>query len=602
MLKRFADALQFAAGTVVAGLLIGVGEALYRDVEALYAGALYAALWAAIGIVPSGWLVLRPRTTVCSMGLFTAGVACAGSGSLLVLGRFVLLRDVFHESPRHALTSLALAFVIAALFFAVCLAFGRRAPGSLPRAWLAPAAAFAVFTALAWRGDDPTPTAPTPRPLNGSGVILVVADALRADALGVYGAPQHRNAPATPHIDAWASGGLVFRDASAQASWTRPAVASLLTSRHAIAHQTMAKTAVLPQELPTLTKAAQQGGVHTAAVVTNYNLEAGFGFARGFDHFRYLAPARYLGAPDRANRLAAYNAYRVVRERYLPLRREAKHFYRSGDAVNAEAMALLDEIAPNDADRFILWLHYMEPHDPYFAVTGESYARVAHPRPPGDWAPSMHAAYRDGVTRFDTAFGELLAGIRARGLAETTTIVLVSDHGEEFFEHGGYYHGTTLYEEQLRIPLVIAGPGIDAAHRDNVARQIDIAPTILARLGVAIPETFEGHDLLAEGAPPPYTLAEEDHEGNVLRSLRMAGHKIILANQGNPRGLREVELYDLQGDAAESQVVNDGARTRALSATLHNALGEARRGGGQAQTRHLDNDAQAQLRALGYVE
>jgi arylsulfatase A-like enzyme len=216
----------------------------------------------------------------------------------------------------------------------------------------------------------------------------------------------------------------------------------------------------------------------------------------------------------------------------------------------------------------------------------------------------MHAAYLDGVRRFDQAFGELLAGLRARDLLDHVTLIVTADHGEEFGDHGGFYHGLTLYEELLHVPLMIAGPDIAPGYAADLARQVDMAPTIAARFGVAAPASWEGRDLFGEHAPPEFAVAEEDHEGNVLRAIRgVSGRKLILANRNNPRGLAISELYDLQADPGEKTPRDDAAVADALRRRLDETLVASRRQPASgAATRALDADAAAELRSLGYLK
>ncbi|MEM6733189.1 MAG: sulfatase-like hydrolase/transferase, partial [Myxococcota bacterium] len=400
-----------AAGMAVGGLVVGLAEALYRDVQLVYASFLYGALWAAAGLAFAIALsVLKRRRS--QSPLFGLGIGLAMCPSGFVLVRFAVMRDVLQEHPGANLKATA-AGLIAALILALVIFGVTRSLRKvfyyedLPRlvTWFTAALPLAVFSILALGGDDALPTAPPdPKPLKGKGTVLLVVDTLRADALGVYGASEHDGAPVTPNLDAFANRGMVFDDVTAQASWTRPAVASLLTSRHPIAHQTMSKSAILPESLETLAEAMKRGGRKTAGVVTNYNLEAGYGFAQGFDQYRYLAPARYLGAPERANRLAAYNVYRLVREKLITAGREARFFYREGEIVNAVGLEMLDAIGDED---FFVYLHYMEPHDPYFGKD-RSFARVAQPHPPASLKDAMLDAYRDEVRRFDRIFGELM--------------------------------------------------------------------------------------------------------------------------------------------------------------------------------------------------
>lgn len=611
MRRQIFDAGPLAAGAAIAGASVGLAEALYRDVDLVYGAMLGGAACAMVGALASVALAATRRGREMPHGLLTAGFLCTLVPWLSVLGRFVLLRDVFHEAPSKRWLATLLAVVAALALVAPVVAarrwirrrfFADRVPGWL--GWTAPATMLAVFALLTQRADDaPTQASPSPQPLRGSGVILVVVDTLRADALGAYGASLHRDAAASPHFDRLAREGRLYVDTTAQASWTKPAVASLLTSRHASGHATMSKSAMLPAALPTLASELAAHAVHTGAVVTNYNLEPGFGFERGFEHYEYLAPARYLGGPPRANRLALYNAYRLLRERWLTLGREERYFSRSGRAVNAAGLAWLDRVGN---ESFFLYLHYMEPHDPYFAddATLTSYARVTTPNPRLEVAAAMHLAYRDDVRRFDVMLGELDAALAARGLTERATLIVTSDHGEEFGEHGAFWHGTSLYEHQLDVPLVIRGPGAAQGRDTSIARQIDIAPTVLGRFGHTAPASWEGRDLLGASPAPSRVLAEQDHDGHQLRAIREGNRKLILANPDNPRGLAPTELYDLAQDPGERQnaAATSPAEVEALTKHLDAGLDQSRVGGARHSQRKTTPDMEAELRSLGYVK
>ncbi len=598
--------------------MVGLFEGLFRGVSVPYSLFLYGALCAAAGMAGAILLslIVKERGVVLGAGLITWGVALTTAASALVLVRFIVQRDVLQEAPGSGTTATGAGAGAAVGVFLVFYLIGRIWGGKirkrdplrrLKKTWLWPALTVMVFFFMTLSGDDAIPAQTRPEPLAGRGVVLVVVDTVRADVLGAYGAGEHRGAPPSPNIDELATRGRLFSDVSAQASWTKPAMATIVTSRHASGHGTMSKPAILPESLPTIATVLKAAKIGTGGVVTNYNLEEGFGFARGFDRFEYLAPARYLGAPKRANRLAAYNVYRVLREKLLTGGREAKNFYRSGASVNAVGFEILAELAKKPEDRFFLWLHYMEPHDPYFSADGKSYARVSHPHPPAEWAEAMKLAYRDDVLLFDRFLGDLMSGLAARGLAETTDVILLSDHGEEFDDHGGFYHGVTLYEEQLHVPLIMTGPNVPAGVEADLARQVDIAPTVAALFGVKAPESWEGRDLLGDTEVPPVAIAEEDHEGNQLSSVRYTDPekplKLITANPGNPRGLGETELYDLGKDPGEKQSMTSTAPkvVEALRAAFGKAQKQSKVGGAVAGSRVLDADAAAELRALGYM-
>ena len=265
-------------------------------------------------------------------------------------------------------------------------------------------------------------------------------------------------------------------------------------------------------------------------------------------------------------------------------------------------MSILDTIGN---DPFFLWVHYMEPHDPFFAKDGTSFARVSQPYPPLEAAPSFRDAYDADIERLDQGVKELLDGLKARGLEDRVTIAFTSDHGEEFGEHGGYYHGVTLYQEMLHIPLFLVGPDIPAVTRTDIARHIDLAPTLAARFDAPLPSTWEGRDLLGSSTPPTHVFAEEDHQGNKLKSIRVLngpGHKLILANPDNPRGLDTVELYGIDADPMEQTKLPPSPYEADLTLLLEEGREAQRKGGQTAKPVALDADSEAELRALGYVE
>ena len=600
-------------GTTAGGILTGFAEACYRDASLIYSMFFYGALCAVGGLFALPFLQVLPKSKRPPR-LGTIGAALTLFATTLVIGRFLVLRDFFAESSGAHLPATAIAAVLAVAvalgIYSTGRAFGQNFRSDRLNGW--PAWSFVGLTLLGFGvlASQPTVTAlqrsSESQFDNGDskGVILVVADALRADALSTYGAKMHRQEPSTPNIDKWAQSSVVFDDMSAQASWTKPTMASIMTSRHVPGHQTMLKTDVVPDSLPTLAEVLTGGNVDTAAVVTNYNLEPSYGFSAGFKNYRYLAPDRYLGAPEDANRLVAYNVYRLIHERYMSTAREARFFYQEGTQVNEEAFAFLDQkrTAP-----FFLWLHYMEPHDPFFANDGQSYARVASPNPPEHMAKTFHDAYLDDVQRFDKSFEQLLTGLSKRGLLDRVHIVLTSDHGEEFGEHGGYYHGQTLYEEMLNIPLVISGPAVTPARRADIARQVDIAPTIAGLFGIDADKSWEGRNLLGDTAAPTHTFASQNHQGQILESARQnhpQAMKLIKANENNPRGLEATELYELGADSKEKTSIKDAQPivVQTLESELKLHKERSTQGGAARQKKEMKLEDEAELRALGYIE
>jgi arylsulfatase A-like enzyme len=227
----------------------------------------------------------------------------------------------------------------------------------------------------------------------------------------------------------------------------------------------------------------------------------------------------------------------------------------------------------------------------------------------------MARLYRGEIEYLDVRFGELVAELERRGLYDDMVITLVADHGEEFQEHGGWWHGTTLFEEQIHVPLLVkwpaGSPAAGADERAHVSRLIDVAPTLLARAGADVPKEMQGVDLAGDRAARSerdrVVFAEEDHEGNVLRAIRTETWKWVEANAGNPRGLPEKALYDVAGDRGETENVYESAEANGHVAELKRHLdaqqtyAEANKvGSGEAAS--ITKEEEDALRALGYIE
>jgi arylsulfatase A-like enzyme len=382
-------------------------------------------------------------------------------------------------------------------------------------------------------------------------IILIVADTLRADALGSYGA----GANATPALDGFGAEGVRFASAFSQSTWTRPSIATILTSLYPSTHGAIHKMDTLPDHVTTLAEALQAQGYWTAGFVSNINVAPVFNFQQGFAEYTYLPPDFYFWATDSVTQLAIYKGLRVVRERFFGHRIYFNHYYQDAAVVNAAVSRWLDEGPPRP---FFLFIHYMDPHDPYFEhpYNGRGVARVIDPDPPASRKDEMHRLYTEDVSYLDNHLGVLFDRLKVHGVYDDSIIAITADHGEEFQEHGGWWHGTTLFEELVHIPLMIkrAHEPQPGTVESRTARTLDIAPTLMATAGLRAPDTFAGHDLFGQaraGEEPLF--AEEDLEGNVLASLRIGSWKLITANPGNPRRLEAVELYDLNQDPNELQ-------------------------------------------------
>ena len=496
------------------------------------------------------------------------------------VARYNLNLRVFHEelvtfSPTGLAVHLALALVMGALALLLVFLGGRvqRRRGGLLLAVTAMIACVVVTSGGALLASREMAPPSIVRHTNGTAaghpnVLLIIIDTLRADAIGAYSG----NAEATPNLDRLARDGVRFANTFSQATWTRPSIATILTSLYPSVHGAVHKLDMLPDRVTTLAEALRDNGYWTSGFVSNINVAPVFNFQQGFDEYDYIAPDFYFWATDSATRLAIYKGLRVVRERFFGNRIYFYNYAQDSAVVNRSVFHWLDQRPPNP---FFLWVHYMDAHDPYFEIpyNGRGVARVTDPDPPASHAPEMHKLYGEDVHYLDEHLGHLFDRLKQLGLYDNTEIIVTADHGEEFQEHGGWWHGTTLYQEEMHVPLIIKrahDPQAGSVVTD-VTRSLDIAPTAVAAAGLTPPPSFMGRNLF--GPPPaqaPPVYVEEDLEGNVLHGLRDGPWKVIQANAGNPRGLPPVALYNLDQDPKEQRNLaqSDPERTSQMLAAL----------------------------------
>jgi arylsulfatase A-like enzyme len=608
------------AGGLLAGALVGVVEAVAAWMHAHGTGEMAAVAWAALVYGALG-AAGGAGAGVVGLVLGTDGFALAFAGVLaglgLVVARFRVIRDVFLEQAPRGLVPNVVQVAALAVTFLVAVWLWRRLRGTTARGALVtrPVAAAVVVLVVAAGWTAVTRLRPAPErppsparaaaPAGAPNVVLIMVDTLRGDHLGCAGYTRIR----TPHIDALAADGIRFANAFSQASWTRPSVATILTGLYPSSHGAAHKADVLPDRVDTLAELLARGGYHTAGFANNANVSEVFNFQQGFDEFRYLAPELFFGASEQAAQLALYGGLRLVRERFFARRVDVRNYYHPAEDVTAEAVRWL-EGRGDGASPFFLFLHYMDPHDPYMVhpFDGEGYARVANPNPPPAVAEKFRQLYDGEVAYLDQHLGTLFDDLRRRGLWEKTLVVLTADHGEEFHEHGGWWHGTTLYDEQIHVPLLMKPPGTAGGGRvvDDLATSLDIVPTVLATAGLAGPDVLQGHALPLGGGPVPArerVFSEEDLEGNVLQAVRTRDWKLVNANPGNPRGLAPEELYDLARDPREQTNVatQDPASLETMRATLGRSFVEARAHAGATQQTGGDAATTERLRSLGYI-
>lgn len=437
-------------------------------------------------------------------------------------------------------------------------------------------------------------------------VLLVSIDTLRADALSCYGAPDG----STPALDALAGEAIRFESAYAEAPWTLPSHATLMTSLRPGAHA-VAVDRSLPGGARTLAEALRDRGYRTAAWVASDYLDRPYGFDRGFGRFE---------------RRGHFDAPRTV----------------------DEALSLL---AREPLRRWFLFLHFFDVHGPYWqppgGVPGPALEGVEVPAevgafdylregmPEGVTVPELRRRYGIGVTRADREVGRLVAGLKEQGLWEGALVVVVSDHGEAFSERDGWLgHGLLPNEEELRVPWLLKLPRSEDKGGTTVAGPVglvDVLPTLLDAVDGSRMPGAQGRPLLSALAPGALAQGEalsvssatggtrslRTVEWRYVEPWRATAEQVIALHlrvpaQETARWARRLStsarLYDVREDPAE---LHDLLAARPLEAArlqesirrlAEEDLSALRdHAGGPGGAVALDTERRERLRSLGYL-
>jgi len=403
-------------------------------------------------------------------------------------------------------------------------------------------------------------------------VVIVTFDTTRADHIGAYG---HTGA-STPNVDRLAAEGALFRRAFTAVPITLPSHTTIMTGRYPMAHGVRDNGIfIVPEEELTLAEILRGDGYRTAAAVGSFPLTAQFGLDQGFELFDGRVSA---GFKD------------FLARRRLP---KSGLFFdeRRAARVNEAVYPWLDE---HHREPFFLWVHYFDPHQPQV--------------PPPPFNQLFAGRLYDGEIAYaDESMGTLLDRLRALGVYERTLVVFASDHGEGLGEHHEDTHSILAYNTTLHVPLVMRIPGGPAGRVvDERVGTVDIVPTVLDLLGLAVPDGIHGRSLEplvglgngeAEALRPYYaeTLSPRLLNGwGELRGIFFGGFKYVHGP--------EPELFDLEEDPGE--IINLVDKRPKVVTELHHELGEFMRihadSRGDAR-QEIDDETLRRLESLGYL-
>jgi arylsulfatase A-like enzyme len=441
-------------------------------------------------------------------------------------------------------------------------------------------------------------------------IVLISLDTVRPDYLGCFGYPKDTS----PNIDRFAEDAVLFLNAYSTASWTLPAHISLMTSLNCLHHQVYYPYEKMDAENFTFSEILRGRDFYTAAFTGGGFLSSTYGFAKGFDE-------------------------------YQELRSHNKEAIRSDEAEYL-ARQSVDFITKNKGKRFFLFLHTYQPHDPYNnpSPTGKKFlpddpkwrevslvdlfkktGRFNHSFSDKE-KRNIAALYEGEIGYTDEVYVKpVIARLKQLKIYDKTMIILLSDHGEEFYDHEAYLHDHSLYEEAIKIPLIIKFPYSRNKGKKikNIVRITDVLPTILEEANIAADiYKFDGESLL------PIIKGIEKKNRNFLCDLALRGlkaPKIITMNRGNFKFILnekvaspyvkkvveafadfKIELYDLEKDPRETVNL---AKQKLYHKMCVDFLKEiqaiykdARRKSEKKNKVIMDKSLIEKLKALGYIE
>jgi len=456
--------------------------------------------------------------------------------------------------------------------------------------------------------------------MNKPNVILLTIDTLRADMLNCYG----YNTPLTPNIDRLAASGIRFEQAISGGSWTQAAFPVIMTSSYAAMYGGCLGR--LASERPSPVETLAGNGYTTGGFSTNPHLSRTTGYDRGFHHFSDLVPAevnprlrRIKGGQRLLRNPLLHYGLRLLGNRMRPAR-----LYSSAAELTDSLYRWLEHVKTP----FFAWVHYMDLHWPYHLEEALTHPQdiaqawqdlaIMHGRSNFNGNEPITAAqgkhfvglYEQSLQYLDTQIGRLMYYLEKLGYDSNTIIILLSDHGEEFLDHGRWGHWeSNLYDEILRVPLIIQMPGWSG--NQVIRRQVrllDLMPTILALCGCPLPG-----DLMGVSLVPLWTQPEAEYEGDIAitEMRRDPWHRIAVRTETfkyiwDSRRPDQPDLYDLRADPAEKHNVSkhypqEVSRFQA-QVDAHRLRVAATEPTMAVPKLELDEEVARRLRDLGYLE
>ncbi len=410
-------------------------------------------------------------------------------------------------------------------------------------------------------------------------VILISIGPLRAKSLPCYGYEKD----SAPNLCRFGSQSVLFTDANATASKTLDASFSMMTSLYPESHHmNVPFVSVLDSRIETLPQILERSGYRTYFLgpIGDPHLPLSLGFGRGFDEVHNADdPNSWIQTLDEINaktpltkqRFFAFLHTYAVHEPYLPKEESFRKFY-SGSAripVSSEALCAftVNKLTSIHPDRFVSlprtgnscdslsayqkrFAGSEKDFDETYTITNTAYWDMFAALAPDEKARYTHALYLATIYEFDQELQRFFDDARTHGLFKNTMVVITGDHGDEFYEHGDFSHGGTLYDEVIHVPLIISVPGLPAAKVDKLVSSVDVMPTILDVLGIRPPSYISGINILSSRL---HRLILSEHVSDGLMAMMTRRYKMTSYQNGPRRGR---ELFDRESDPGEQKNLN----------------------------------------------
>jgi len=471
---------------------------------------------------------------------------------------------------------------------------------------------------------------------NYSNVIIILLDAVRYDHLGCYGYGRETSS----NIDRLAANGVIFENAFAQSSHTGESVPSLFTSTYPSTHNVRMLTSALPKNILTLPSIFKLHGYKTAIFSTNPNVSTTFGYNIGVDDF--IGPRLDLIKSTILSHLLTSFSLKVpvLGEVSNYIFRFTYSLFPSKNSLNSTDASLVTQkiiswLSENQDEPFFLYIHYTGGHSPY--IPPKPYDRLFDPdypnKPVANYPESLGiflpfsegksmpqrelenliAQYDGEIFYHDINLRFLFNHLTKLGLDNKTIMVLTSDHGEEFFDHNGWGHGHSLFDEVIHIPLIFYGPGLipEGKRIQELVELVDIFPTLCSLCGISddlkLPYKIEGIDLASIILSKPhkhnrkYIFSEVNYGGHSAKCLRTKDFKAVLAKFGKKT---ERMLFSLISDPFERDDIYDKEKQigTELFQKLELIVKRAEEKSFDSQRIIMDESLKEKLRTLGYIK